>query len=281
VPEEDVHFHEVGALDALVDIVGSSAALAALRPERVTASPVPTGSGWVHAEHGALPLPAPAVAEIVREVGAPLYGRGEAELLTPTGASLLGTFVHEFGPLPAMRIDCIGYGAGSADLDRPNVLRTFVGRSARERPAEDAVLVECNLDDMNPEIVPHLIDTLLDAGAHDAWLTPVVMKKGRPALVVSVLTPEELLDRISEIVFEETTTLGLRRSSVTREVLERSWVSIDVGGHAVRVKLGTRDGRIVTASPEHDDAQAAARATGMALRRVYAEALEGVRRASP
>jgi uncharacterized protein (TIGR00299 family) protein len=273
VGEQDVHFHEAGSLDALIDVVGSCAALCALRPGRVVASAVATGIGSVESAHGTLPLPAPAVVEILKACSAPVFSRGHVELVTPTGAALLAAFVDDFSGMPSMRIDATGQGAGDRDLSHPNVLRIFLGQTSDVAAVEDACVLECNLDDMSPELVAHVLEVLMRAGAQDAWVTPIVMKKGRPAFKLSILSAPQSVEGLSGIVFRETTTLGLRRTSVTKEVLERRWIDVEVAGQPVRVKLGLRRGEIVTIAPEHDDADAAARAAGLALKDVYAAAL--------
>jgi uncharacterized protein (TIGR00299 family) protein len=277
----DVHLHEAGSLDALIDVVGSCAALCALRPERVVASAVATGIGSTESAHGTLPLPAPAVVEILKACGAPVFSRGPVELVTPTGAALLAAFVDDFSGMPAMRIDASGYGAGDRDLPHPNVLRAFLGRTRDATPVDDACVLECNLDDMTPELIAHVLEVLMRAGAQDAWVTPIVMKKGRPAFKLSILAAPQSVEALSTVVFRETTTLGLRRAHVIKETLERRWIDVDVAGRPVRVKLGLRVGEIVTIAPEHDDAVAAARAAGLALKDVYAAALRGAEEAAP
>ena len=273
VPENAVHFHELGSLDALIDIVGSSAALRSLRPERVVASAVATGVGSIECADGTLPCPAPAVVEILQGREAPLFQRGDVELITPTGAALLAAFVDDFSDMPPMRVESTGYGAGARDLDHPNVLRVLVGETVGSTINEDSVVLECNVDDMAPELIAHALEVLIRAGAQDAWITPIVMKKGRPAFTLSVLTEARCVEQLSDVVFRETTTLGLRRVAVAKEELERRSLEVDIAGHPVSVKLGLRGGRVVTIAPEHDDAAAAARATGLALKDVYAAAL--------
>lgn len=265
----DVHLHEAGALDALVDVVGASAALAHLAPERIVVSAVATGTGTIETDHGPLPLPAPAATEILK--GAVLYGRGERELVTPTGAAILASAADEFGTLPRMRVRAIGYGAGDAELSHPNVVRVLVGDGADG--GGDAHVVEANLDDHHPETVPVVIDELLAAGAQDAWATPIVMKKGRPALTLSALVAPERADDVAELMFRHTTTLGVRRVTVRKDALDRSFFDVDVYGHRVRVKVGWLRGEPVTRSPEHDDVVAAARATGRTVKDVHAQAV--------
>ena len=276
----DVHLHEAGGHDAIVDIVGTVAAIEHLAPELVVASPVPTGRGWIEAAHGKLPVPAPAVVELLR--GIPMLEEGDGELVTPTGAALLRELVDRFGPMPEMTVTSIGYGAGDRDLPRPNVLRVMLGDMESEAGAErfgggGSVVVEANIDDMSPELFPHVIEMLLVAGAADAWVTPIVMKKGRPAFTLSALVASENLDRVRDVFFRETTTFGLRSYRVDKEELERTWIEVEVEGHTVRVKVGSRGGSAVTISPEHDDAQKVARATGLALKDVYERATAAAR----
>ncbi|MEA2476791.1 MAG: pyridinium-3,5-bisthiocarboxylic acid mononucleotide nickel chelatase, partial [Actinomycetota bacterium] len=215
---DDVHFHEVGAVDALVDIVGSCAALESLDVDTVVCSPIPTGRGFVQSQHGPLPLPAPAVVEILH--GAPMFERGDVETITPTGAALLQAFASEFGPMPGLKIEASGYGAGARDLDIPNVLRVVVGEETPARiDSPNALILEANLDDMTPELVPYVIDSLLEAGAHDAWATPIVMKKGRPAVTIAALCDPTHKWHLMEILYRETTTLGIRLSPLSKDVI--------------------------------------------------------------
>ena len=280
LPLKQVHFHEVGARDAIVDIVGSAAALESLAPDEVITSPIPTGRGFVDSAGGTLPIPAPAVTEILR--GATLYERGDAELVTPTGAALLAAFTDRFDAMPPLELEATGYGAGRRDIGRePNVLRVLVGRAVGASPAgPTAILIETNIDDMSPELLPYVIDSLLAAGAQDAWLTSIVMKKGRPAFTLSVLVGKAEIDRVLDVVYRETTTLGVRVREVAKDELAREWMEVSVSGQPVRVKLGRRGGEIVTLAPEHDDAARAARATGLALKEVYAEATRLARSAA-
>ncbi len=274
VEPSDVHFHELSALDTVVDVVGCSAAFEHFGASQVTASAIATGTGSASTQHGTMPLPGPAVLELLQGRGATLFGRGDRELVTPTAAALLSVFVTSFGELPAMTVEATGYGAGEMDLERPNVLRALVGRTASNlEMTRKAILLEANVDDMNPELVPPLIDLLLEAGAQDAWVTPMVMKKGRPALTLSVLGSESSRDTLADIVFREATTLGVRFTTVSKTELERTTVEVDIEGHVIRVKLGLRDDSIVNAAPEYEDALRVARATGMPLKLVYARAL--------
>lgn len=277
VPRDEVHFHEVGAVDAIVDIVGAAAALEHIAPERVVTSAIPTGRGETSSEHGIIPVPGPAVIELLG--GAILYGAGEGELVTPTGAAILAAASHSFGPLPQMRLQASGYGAGSRDLPTANVLRVLMGQSVGSGPAGTAAaLIETNIDDMSPELVAHALQILLDEGASDAWLTPIVMKKGRPAWTLSVLAPPPMVESLLETLYRETTTFGARVTEVHKDELERAWQEVEVAGATVRLKVGTRGGRPVTMSPEHEDARRAAFGTGKPLKAVYEEAM---RKAAP
>jgi pyridinium-3,5-bisthiocarboxylic acid mononucleotide nickel chelatase len=268
VPVDDVHFHEVGALDAIADVVGAVAGLRALGLTRLTASTVAVGSGTTRGAHGPLPVPAPAVVELLR--GAPVEaGPAAHEATTPTGAAVLRAVASGFGPLPPMVVERAGVGAGGRD--RPevaNALRLLVGTAAEPAPAHgaaagpDAVVVEANVDDLDPRVWPSVLAGLLDAGALDAWLTPVLMKKGRPAHVLSALCPAAALDVVREVVLTQTSTIGARWWPVEREVLAREERVVDVHGRAVRVKLARRGGAVVNAMPEWDDVAAAAEAVG-------------------
>jgi len=272
-PLSDVHFHEAGSIDAIVDIVASSAVLDYFSPDRVVVSPIPTGRGFVESEHGTLPLPPPAVLEILR--GAILLERGHHESITPTGAAILAAAATDYGEMPPMRITSTGYGAGTRVHDIPNLVRVILGDEVErgESSRHGDVLLETNIDDLSPELVPHVIESLLAAGAHDAWVTPVVMKKGRPGLVLSALSPGIHRYHLLELLYRETTTLGVRWQPVERAILDRKWIEVDVDGHRVRVKLGLKSGDIVTASPEYEDARRVAEATGLPLKDVYAEAM--------
>jgi uncharacterized protein (TIGR00299 family) protein len=272
-PLADVHFHEVGSLDAIVDVVAASAAVDHFAPARVVVSPIPTGRGFVESAHGTLPLPAPAVLEILK--GAILLERGHHETITPTGAAILASAATDYGAMPPLRVTASGYGAGTRRHDVPNALRVVIGEEApaQEHSREGDILLETNLDDLSPELVPHVIESLLAAGAHDAWVTQVVMKKGRPGLVLSALGPAIHRFHLLEIIYRETTTLGVRFTRVDRAVLERTWIEVEVEGQPVRVKLGIKSGDVVTTSPEYEDARRVAEKTGLPLKDVYAEAM--------
>ncbi|HEX7275887.1 MAG TPA: nickel pincer cofactor biosynthesis protein LarC, partial [Acidimicrobiales bacterium] len=266
-PPEQVHFHEVGGLDAIVDVVGTCAALEVLGVDRVTASPVATGLGMVRSAHGIIPNPAPAVLELLR--GAPTYGREvSVELTTPTGAALLAAMAVGYGPLPALTVAATGYGAGDRDLDGlPNVVQVVVGDAldvtATPHPGQPVVLLEVNVDDATGEVLAHAVTALMEAGAHDAWVTPILMKKGRPAYTVSALGDPVLADQLAAVLTAETGSLGLRGTTLERWPAARDTDEVEVDGLPVRVKVSA--GRV---KPEHDDALRVARRTGVPLREV-------------
>ncbi|MBW3594037.1 MAG: nickel pincer cofactor biosynthesis protein LarC [Actinobacteria bacterium] len=272
---DSVHFHEVGALDAIADVVGAAVAIEHFDPATIACSPIPLGSGSVETDHGTLPVPAPAVTEILK--GALIVGGGEREVTTPTGAAILMAITDRFGEPPPMTLHATGYGAGSADLSVPNVLRVLVGEEASAELAAH-ILVETNIDDMTPELIPHVIDQLLRAGAQDAWSTPILMKKGRPAFKISAIVDHASRERVVDLLYRETTTFGVRASKIEKDELFREWIEVDVEGHAVRVKVAHRGPEVVTTSPEYEDASRAAMATGMPLKDVYQRAEAAARR---
>jgi uncharacterized protein (TIGR00299 family) protein len=272
VPPDDLHFHELGSLDTLVDVCGAFVLLDDLEIERVTCSPLPFARGFTRAAHGVLPLPAPATLALLE--GAPLVGVGtEAELVTPTGAAIAATVVEEWGSLPPLTLERVGYGAGTADFaDRPNVVRILLGAES-SRPTGRVVLLETNLDDFSPELVPDAVERCFAAGALDVWTVPAQMKKGRPGFILSVLARPAAESEIARALLEETTALGVRVSRLDRYELERVERVVEVAGSSVRVKIGMLDGRVVNVAPEHDDCAALARSTGRAVKSVWAEAL--------
>jgi len=249
----------------------------------LAASPVALGGGTVRAEHGTLSVPAPAVVQLLR--GVPSHGGPvDVELCTPTGAALLTALAVAYGSLPAVAVEAVGVGAGSRVLaDRLGALRAVLGTTTRataagDLPVDDALVLETNVDDLDPRVWPHVLERLLDAGASDAWLTPILMKKGRPAHTLSVLAPAgpdvppALRDRLERIVLTETTAIGLRTHPVTKTALVRTEATVDVGGRPVRVKLARVGDRVVNAMPEHDDVAAAARALDLPVKVVLARA---------
>ena len=269
-PPEQVHFHEVGGIDAIVDVVGVCSALEVLGVDDVRASPVATGSGMVRSQHGILPNPAPAVVELLR--GAPTYGRDlNVELTTPTGAALLAANATSYGPLPAMTVVATGFGAGTRELDDlPNVTQVVLGTAlvaAADEPGQPVMQLEVNVDDATGEVLAHTVAALLDAGAYDAWITPIVMKKGRPAYTVSVLGDPALVEQLSRVLANETGSLGVRGRRLDRWPAARLNAEVEVEGVPIRVKVSA--GRVKV---EHDDAARAARRTGLPLREVLARA---------
>jgi len=277
VDPDEVHFHELAAADTLLDVCGFVWLLEDLAVDEVVCSPLPLARGLVRAAHGVLPVPAPAVTELLR--GAPAYGvDGTDELVTPTGAAIAATLAGGFGPLPELVLDRVGYGAGTRDTEqRPNLVRVLVGDRAGAAAAE-VVLLETNLDDVNPEFLPDAAERCLAAGALDVWTAPVQMKKGRPGFVVAALARPADERRVATALFQETTALGVRVSRLRRFELEREHRVVDVGGTEVRVKIGRLDGRVVNVAPEHDDCAAAAAALGRPVKSVWAAALAAAER---
>ncbi len=270
---EEVHFHEVGAIDAIMDIVGAFCGFHRLGIEAVYASPLPLGGGWVKTAHGRLPVPAPATVELLH--GVPSYGGPvEEELVTPTGAAILTTACREFGAMPPMTIKAIGWGAGTKELPRPNLLRMFLGEPTA-RPREQLLaLIETNIDNMNPELFGHVMEQLFAAGALDVFYTPIVMKKSRPATLVSVLAEPALVDTLSDILFRETTTLGVRVTEVARRCLEREWREVETEFGPVRIKIGRLNDEAVNVAPEYEDCARLAKQKDVPIADVYQAARE-------
>ncbi|GFN23098.1 nickel pincer cofactor biosynthesis protein LarC [Thermanaeromonas sp. C210] len=283
---DHVHFHEVGAVDAIVDVVGTCWGLHALGVEEVYASPLPLGSGWVRCHHGHLPVPAPATVYLLE--GYPVYGSDiQAELVTPTGAALITTLARSFGPPPAMRLEACGYGAGKTPLPRPNFLRLLIGDPSRDRAVgEEVMVVETTLDDMNPEFLPYLVEQLLAAGALDAFFTPVYMKKGRPGVVVTALCPESSLEGITAVFFRHSTTLGVRIRREDRVVAAREIVTVQTPYGPIEVKwaappAGAPGGTVFNVAPEFESCRRAAEERGVPLKEVYLAALAAARAQGP
>ena len=272
VSVEEVHFHELGAVDTIIDVCGVLSLLDDLGVHRVVCSPLPFARGITHAAHGVLPLPAPATLALLE--GAPLVGVDvEAELVTPTGAAIAAVVVDEWGLLPPLQLQGTGYGAGSADLqDRPNLVRVVLGADSSPRTGE-VVLVETNLDDLSPELVPDAVERCFTAGALDVWTVPAQMKKARPGIVLAALTRPGGEIEVARAMLEETSALGVRVARLSRYELERNERVVEVAGGAIRVKIGMLDGRVVNVAPEHDDCAALARSTGRAVKSVWFEAL--------
>ncbi|MFH1416705.1 MAG: nickel pincer cofactor biosynthesis protein LarC [Planctomycetota bacterium] len=270
---DEIHFHEVGAIDAIVDIVGASIGVEQLSLDRIVCSPVPVGSGTVTCEHGVLPVPAPATAELL--TGVPLADCDEpGELTTPTGAAILTVLADAFGPLPAMKIERCVCGAGSRQgRTRPNLLRLIVGQEMRDDPQADQVVVlEVNLDDATGEQIGHAFGELFAAGALDVFTTPIMMKKNRPGVMLSVLTTPDKQRACEEAIFAETTTFGIRSYACNRRKLARAIETVQTRFGEIRIKVGLSGGRAINAAPEYDDCAEAARRHGVPLGEVVLEA---------
>ncbi|MHB8510727.1 MAG: nickel pincer cofactor biosynthesis protein LarC [Actinomycetota bacterium] len=275
-----VPFHELGSVDTIVDVVGATLGLHYLGVDEVVASAVATGMGMIRTDHGVYPVPGPAVVELLKN--APMYSRGiPTELVTPTGAAILAGTTKTFGELPQLRIQRVGYGAGSRELEIPNVLRLIVGETVagEQFGPVPAVILEANIDDMNPEIYEYVIEKLFAAGANDAWVTPIVMKHGRPATTLSVLCGPAEEEAIREVIFEETTTIGLRRRTTEKWMLPREIITVSVEGGSVRVKVATSNGNIVGAAPEYQDCVRVARESNRPLKEIYGRAQAAARTA--
>ena len=268
---DEVHFHEVGAVDAMLDVVGAVLALELLQIDRVLCSPLITGSGTVQCAHGVLPVPAPATVELLD--GVPFSSSDEAgELLTPTGAAVLTTLADGFGPMPTMTLESVGYGAGAREgASRPNLLRVLIGRIDDNGDADEITVLETNLDDVSPEVVGRCVDRLLEEGALDVYTVPIHMKKSRTGVLLTVLCEHTLRGRMERILFAETTTFGIRRHSASRVRLRRRFETVSTPFGDVRIKVGERDG-VVTASPEYEDCKALADRHGVALRDIMSAA---------
>jgi hypothetical protein len=284
-PPEAVHFHEVGAIDSLVDVVAACLALESLGPPRVLASPIVEGVGWIACAHGGLPLPAPATLEILAARGLALAQCEEPhELVTPTGAALLAEFVESLGPLPALRVERIGYGLGSREhLTRPNVLRVVLGESAQpavprlnDWETDTVAVLETNLDDISPEVLGFFVEQALAAGALDVFYTPVQMKKSRPGVLLTVLCEPAAADRFAEQILCETAAFGVRRTVAERRKLRREFRQVRTPFGEVTVKVGLLNGRVVQAAPEYESCRRVAAQGNLPLKQVYAAAVRAL-----
>ncbi|MEU0369019.1 nickel pincer cofactor biosynthesis protein LarC [Streptomyces sp. NPDC006283] len=279
VPADEVHFHEVGAWDSIADVVGVCAALHDLGVTRLTAGAVAVGSGRVRTAHGEIPVPVPAVLELA--AGREIFGGGSGELATPTGMALVTALTEVSAGLPRMCVEASGVGAGTKDTPRrPNVVRVVVGTDAREpghhcADIAQAVVLEANVDDLDPRVWPGVLASLLAAGASDAWLVPILMKKGRPAHTLRVLAPTERAGAVRELVLRETSTIGVRESEVLKTALQRMWVPVPVLGGTVPVKVAHRGGLVMQATPEFDDVAALAAELALPVRTVLDAAVAG------
>ena len=272
-PIEKVHFHEVGAIDSIIDIVGTAICVDSLNPSRIVASPLPVGSGFVRCQHGLIPVPAPATLEIIQKGGIPVYANGiKKELATPTGAAILAALAGEYGPQPEMKVHAVGCGAGLYDLEIPNTLRLILGEtiSAKEKPEPQSgvILAETNIDDTTGEVLGYVMGRLLDAGALDVFFTPIYMKKCRPAVTLSFLCEASLVQALEQIVFEETSTIGIRRIPVQRTAMDRVYETADTPYGKIRVKKVTYGGTVKRYG-EFEDVKAAAERHGVPIQKVY------------
>jgi uncharacterized protein (TIGR00299 family) protein len=277
VPVEKIHFHEVGSVDAIIDIVGACIGCHALGIESFASSPLNVGGGTAKMAHGVLPVPAPATARLL--LGKPTYSNGvQKELVTPTGAAIVATLCTSFGPQPPMRVTAIGYGAGTADLEgQPNVLRLMIGEADAKPMAAEAEIIrvlEANLDDMNPQIFGYLLERALAAGALDIFSAPVQMKKNRPGMLVTVLCKPADEAKFQEMLFAETTTLGVRSYLAERRFLPRQWETVHTRFGDVRIKTARLNGRLRQASPEFEDCRKLAEAQNVPLQRIMDEAIQ-------
>jgi uncharacterized protein (TIGR00299 family) protein len=274
---EQVHFHEVGAVDALVDIVGAAVGFEALGVDELVCSPLNVGGGTVECAHGTFPIPAPATVELLRQ--APVYSSGiQAELVTPTGAAIVKTLATRFGAFPEMTIECSGYGAGSRDFPaHPNVVRLTLGQvattSASKTTAESLIILEANLDDLNPQVFGYVLDRLLDEGALDVFGVPVQMKKNRPGTLLTVLCKPEDAAKLTKLLFTETTTLGVRQREELRQALARRWENVETEWGVVRIKIGSMNGTVTNYAPEYEDCRRLAAEHHVPLKQVMQEAL--------
>jgi len=268
-PIEQVHFHEVGALDAIVDVVGAAICFELLAIERFVCSPIHVGSGTVEMAHGRFPVPPPAVAELLR--GVPCYSTElKGELLTPTGAAIIATVCKDFGPIPQLRVEGTGYGAGTRDYEKfPNVLRVMIGESEAKDETEQALwMLETNVDDVSPQIIGHVMDRAFTLGARDCYFTPIQMKKNRPGVLLSILCDPEKKTEMTDLLFTETTTIGVRSYQVNRRALDRQIVRVETLYGPIDVKVARLNGRVVNAMPEFDQCRQAAEIKGVALKEV-------------
>jgi len=270
-PIEEVHFHEIGGLDSVVDIVGSVWGLCQMGVDEIHVSKVNVGTGFVKCQHGILPVPAPATLSLMK--GKPIYSSGvERELLTPTGAALLTSLGSEFGPIPPMSVERVGYGAGRDDLPHPNLLRLIIGTSASNFGKERAMVIETNIDDMNPQFYDYVMEKLFAMEVQDVFLTPILMKKNRPATLLTVICHSEKLPSIVEFLLRETTTLGLRWHEEERALADRKILTLQTKYGEVHFKLARWEGRAINLSPEYENCKRLALKKRIPLKDVFEEA---------
>ncbi len=267
ITPDEVHFHEVGAVDSIVDVVAALICMEDLNIDKVYASPLHLGEGFVHCAHGLLPVPAPAVLEILK--GIPVYTTGiRSELVTPTGAAVICNLAEYFGPFPEMTVEAVGYGLGDRNLEIPNMLRII---KARQNSLQRIWLLECNIDDMNTQYYSYLFPLIMERGALDVYLTPLIMKKNRPGNCLSILCEENFIDELEEILWRETTTLGVRRMQVQRRILQRELVSVPTVWGSVTIKIAYQDGRLLKFAPEYEDLSRIAKEVDLPLPEVHAQ----------
>lgn len=271
-PVNKIHFHEIGSIDTIIDVVGAVIGFKKLGIGKIYCSRLNTGTGFIEFSHGKFPIPAPATAEILKDV--PIYHNNiKAELVTPTGAAIIKNLADKFGEMPAMKLEKIGYGAGSKDLKQPNILRVFFGEfdDDFEKFNEKIMIMETNIDNMNPEIFPYVIERLMENGALDTYLTSIIMKKNRPGIKISVLCGKNDIDKLSKIIFEETTTLGIRIFPAGRKKLDREIKTIKTKYGKIRIKISKLNGKVQNITPEYEDCVKISRKYKIPLRKVYEE----------
>jgi uncharacterized protein (TIGR00299 family) protein len=277
---DHVHFHDVGAVDAIVDVTGACVGLHLLGVDQVHCSALPLGGGFVTGAHGRIPIPGPGTAELLK--GFPVVDTGvRRELVTPTGAAILTTLARAAGAMPAMTVEAVGYGAGNMELDAPNVIRLFLGRAASSGGRETIMQVETTVDDMSPQLWEIVIERLFETGALDVYLTPVTMKKSRPGTVLTALCAPDRVTELSRVLFEESPTIGVRWTAYQRERLDREMVTLTTIYGAIAFKVSRLDGRVVTVTPEFDEVRRIARAKGLPVREVLDQARAEGRRLLP
>lgn len=268
-PIDKIHFHEIGAIDTIIDVAGAVIGFKKLGIEKIHCSKLNVGTGFVKFSHGKWPVPAPATAEILKN--APIYHNNvEAELVTPTGAAIITTFADKFGEMPAMEVEKIGYGAGTRELEQPNVLRVFLGEIGNDSD-EIINIIETNIDNMNPEIYPYVVDKLMENGALDAYLASIIMKKGRPAIKLTVLADIKYTDKLCSMIFDETTTLGVRIYPAQRKKLDREIKTVKTKYGNVRIKISKLNSKIQNIMPEYEDCVKIAKKYKIPLKKVYEE----------
>ncbi len=277
IAPEDVEFHEVGAIDSIIDTVGAAIGFEALGIERFLCSPINVGSGFIHCQHGVLPVPAPATADLLRH--ATIYQKhAQTELVTPTGAAILAAVVNRFGDLNGFAADKVGYGAGSKQFaDFPNCLRVMIGEEhafAAAQPGSGVIVIEANIDDMSPQNFAYATEKLLGAGALDVFTIPIQMKKARPGHLLQVLASPDAVDRLTQVIFRETTTIGIRRYPVERSVLDREFVEVDTEFGKVKIKVSRMNGEVMNASPEYEDCARIAQEKNVPLKMVQSLAMK-------